>query len=228
MCVQNDRFLSAWLIAASYEKPRGFLAPTERRPQPGDVSCLRDSSNAIGRRYKENHLEEWIARDAAAIFPHKVMLLASQNHVFLQERVDLLFIDGNGMFHVVEAKIKGMQQNGGVVPAEIYGQMGRYIQFLAQDGGSFPGGMESDYARFSNRFYGAEHALRDDLEQAFGDFSVAAAVTEAQEVYLAAQFDAYARDRLFTWADRDGRNVRLVYFRFYPSDHYIEFWEACK
>ena len=226
MCMQNARFLSSWLISASYEKPRGFLVPTERREQPGGGCCLRSCKNAIDRKYEENHLEEWVARSPAAVFTVPAMLLASQNYVFLPERVDLLFMSSDQVFQVVEAKIKGVQQNGGVVPDEIYGQMGRYVEFLTRHGRDFPGGMESDYGRFSDKFYGARHVLTDDLIQAFG--TVPTGPLAIQEVYLAERFDGYAVDRLSTWAARDGRRVRLVYYRFYPRDQYIEFWETCK
>ena len=111
-------WLSAFLIKCAPECSKGISFPVRnlRRPVVYTVAC-KNTRTLRGRKYEENHLEEWIARQPKALFgDNRMLILASQNHAHLEEKIDLLFIDTCGHFHIVELKIVDVAQNGGVVP----------------------------------------------------------------------------------------------------------------
>jgi hypothetical protein len=111
-------WLSAFLIKCAPEALKGYLVPCEKLETPRRIhGRMQKHKNARGRKYEENHLEEWIARQPKALFgDNRMLILASQNHAHLEEKIDLLFIDTCGHFHIVELKIVDVAQNGGVVP----------------------------------------------------------------------------------------------------------------
>ena len=159
---------------------------------------MQKFKNSRGWKYEENHLEEWIARQPNAIFGgDKVLILASQNHAHLEEKIDLLFIDTNGRFYIVELKIVDVAENGGVVPYAIYNdQMKKYVNFVNGCMDSFRDSLSDVYRRFSAEFYGTPHVLSDDLEKAFGKSSWGLTERAVVEVYLSSDYDEYAVDYL--------------------------------
>lgn len=222
-------FLTSFAIVCSDQYPKGVLVAcprnTEHKGLPG---LLTKYKNPRGRYYEENHLEEWVARQPNAVFPKEdVLLLASQNYVFLQEKVDLLFIDGAGRFHVIEVKVGKVAKNNGVVPYEIYNvQVMRYVDYLKECMDSFPASLASEYRRFSSAFYGTSHDLAEILGRKFGESFRPAQGQLVREVYLVAGYDNYAVEYLSSHSHEDRRSIRLIYYQFYPRGQYIEFWEV--
>jgi len=192
-------WLSAFLIKCAPEALKGDLVPCEKLEKPGRIhGRMQKYKNARGRKYEENHLEEWIARQPKALFgDNRMLILASQNHAHLEEKIDLLFIDTCGQFHIVELKIVDVAQNGGVVPYAIYNeQMQKYVSFVNACKASFPDSMSDACRRFSKEFYRAARLLSHDLQATFGKSSWALIDHTVVEVYVASGCDDYAVDYL--------------------------------
>ncbi len=232
MASESHRFLSSFQIACKKQNPKGALLPTERRQTPGKLALrMKDYTNSQGRYYEENHLEEWVARCPDALFPgRRIHVLASQNYAHLPEKIDLLVADDQHWFDVVEIKITSVAENGGLAPYQIHEkQMKRYVQFLTWYLPPFPESLRAYYTKFSKRFYGSPRFLDVDLKAKFGDDYCQAPVSELmiRQVYLTAGFDDYAVRYFSAQPDVAAGSIRLLYYRFFPEQDYIEFWEIC-
>ena len=204
---------------------KGRLAPCDPRTDPGVQGCMVHHRNYRGFSYEENHLEEWIARDPSALFGEtEVLLLASQNYRHLRVKIDLLFVDGMCQLYPVELKVEPIAKNGGVVPYDLYErQMKPYVKFLLELGKVTD--LASNYLRFSKSFHGAERQIAHDFATCFEGKSCEKQPTTICETYVAEQFDAYALEYFERNARDDQRNIRLVQYKFFPTNDYLEFWE---
>jgi hypothetical protein len=174
-------------------------------------------------------LEEWVARRPDALFPgRRIHVLASQNYAHLPEKIDLLVVDGQHCFHVIEMKITSVAENAGLAPYQIHEkQMKRYVRFLGWYLPPFPESLRPYYAKFSQRFYGSPRSLDEDLTAKFGDGYCRTAISEPviRQMYLAEGFDDYAVRYFQTQPEALDGGIRLAYYRFFPEDAYLEFWE---
>ena len=213
------RLLSTFQIRLTDDRPKGFLVPCSAEQDRGcPAGHLTDSTNEMGRYYEENHLEEWVARCPASLFPNEdVAVIASQNYAFLPEKIDLLFAVRNHGFSVVEAKVQKVAMNGGVVPYSICQQMSRYVRFLTDYLADYPRSHESYFTRFSKKFYGSCRAVPD-----ISPFAPNGGL-RLHEVYLAEGYDNYALDYFDQHLATN--QPRLTYYQYYPSEKVIEFWE---
>jgi len=218
--------ISTFTIAADEEgtgRSKARLASCAHRSDPGFPSRLVHHKNYRGRSYEENHLEEWIAREPASLFGKSpVLLLASQNYIHLRAKIDLLFIDLKNRVFPVELKVVPVAKNGGVVPYDLYErQMRPYVEFLT--GFRNIEQLEFEYSRFIKAFTGTSRTLAGDLTATLGRPSVNCPPAEICEVYVAEGFDAYSLEYFERRSSEDGRNVRLISYKFFPSENYIEF-----
>lgn len=238
MVGDDHRFLASFRIECSDEYERGILISLPKQHAVGQTGVsMRRFRNARGRRYEENHLEEWVARCPEALFPNrKVLLLASQNYAHLPEKIDLLFVDEQRVFSIVEAKVERVARNNGVTHYEISQQMGRYTEFALGELPRFPVSHRAYYGRFITQFRGTprgEEALDEDLKAAFGANFVSApfSVPLVHQVYLTEGYDEDAVERFRVEAAAGKHHIRLTYYRFFPranepNGDYIEFWEV--
>jgi hypothetical protein len=108
-----------------YQQTR-LVACAQLRSDEKFCDRLKSYRNWNGHWYNERHVEEWVARTPAWLFPNQaVHVLASQNYAHLGGKIDLLLLDDRNQFHVVEIKAERVASNRGVTPDEIEGQMSR-------------------------------------------------------------------------------------------------------
>jgi hypothetical protein len=231
MSLDADKLLSSGRIVCDPDDYRGSLEPLPVTAQrPGAEGRLKGVKNRVGRRYEENHLEQWVARNPELVFPNRrVLLLASQNHVHLPVKVDLLFVDDAWEYHIVELKVIEIARNGGESPYQVYNvQMKKYVTFLTNLLREFPRSVESYYSKLPGELARNRKPLRLALEDAFGSAPVPSAQRPVviHEVYLAAGYDDDARRYIAEKSRQDGRSARLVYFKYFPGVEAIEFWQA--
>ena len=205
---------------------KGRLVPCEPVAEPGFQDRLTQHKNYRGFSYEENHLEEWIARQPAALFGIRpVLLLVSQNYVHLRVKIDLLFVDADCRFYPVELKVVRVGKNGGVVPYDLYErQMKPYVNFLA--GIRSLSDLDSNYIRFNGLFNGLTSHPAEDFAGKFGKLLPETASPVIHEVYVAQDFDSYAVEYFTRRANEDERTVQLVSYKFFPKTNYIEFWSV--
>jgi hypothetical protein len=220
--------ISTFSVVADEEgsgKRKDRLAPRKPVTDPGIASCLTRHNNSLGFSYEENHLEEWIARQPSALFgATPVLLLVSQNYRHLGVKIDLLFVDAKCRMYPVELKVVRVAKNGGVVPYDLYErQMKPYVEFL--NATRHLGDLDRQYVSFTARFNGAASHLVDDFAAKFGQLPCDA-TSPILEVYVAEDFDTYALEYFSDKSSKDGRSVRLVSYKFFPKDRYIEFWNV--
>lgn len=236
-----ERLLSCFQIAKNCDKTiplrhrrKEMLRTCSKNDNLGVFSRLKLCKNKEERFYEENHLEEWISREPSSIFQdQKVMIVASQNYVFLQERIDILFLNQNCEFVIVELKVEPVVRTGVVTPYKIYDeQMEKYVKYVQR--ASVFQRFHRYYSRFSAKFYGSTRNLYDQINDVLaghvqGNTAVSARI---HEVYVSELFDEYAVDYILDKGRQDGRNVRLIRYKFYPQsidqNDYIEFWEVLK
>ena len=204
---------------------KGRLAPCGPLTDPGFQNRLVHHRNYRGFSYEENHLEEWIAREPSTLFGEtEVLLLVSQNYSHLRVKIDLLFVDGVCQLYPVELKVAPVAKNGGIVPYDLYErQMKPYVDFLRELGKITD--LASNYLRFSKSFHGVERRIEHDFATCFEGRSCENIPTTIYESYVAEQFDAYALEYFERRARDDERNVRLIQYKFFPKNNYLEFWE---
>lgn len=231
-----DRLLSSFRIAAyqAYQNGRPYqqtrlVADEGLRPALRSAK-LKNYKNWHGHFYAESHVEEWVLRCPAALYPGQaVHVLASQNYARLGEPLDLLLLDDRFQFPVVELKAERVASNRGVTPDRIHRQMNRYVEFLESELRSFPASLSTHYAKFTERLSGVAQDLSEDLRQTFGEaFSPNRCCPPTlYRTFLTEGYDEEAVD-YFTRRQRRGEGpFRLIYYRFYPEPegHRIEFWE---
>jgi hypothetical protein len=221
------RLLSRYRIATAACAREGRLLSREEPPGKG---ALR--SRLAGWGYDEKHLEEWVCREPAALFPgHRPHVLVAEKYAQpLPCKVDLLLIDAEHCFHVVELKVTSVLRNGGEAPSKIRRQMQRYVNTLTRYLPPFPQSMVNAYTQFSASFYGAPRCLVDALREPFGSgfCDVEIKAPRIHQVYVAEEYDHYAVDYFRSLTKTEVDSSRLVYYRFYPvypEGPYIEFWE---
>jgi hypothetical protein len=219
--------ISAFTITADEEgsgRSKGRLLPCEALSEPGFQGRLVQHKNYRGRNYEENHLEEWIARQPSSIFgATPVLLIASQNYTHLPVKIDLLFVDARCQLYPIEVKVVRAAKNGGVVPYDLYErQMKPYTEFL--NGVSHLGALDSQYVRFANEFNGVANTLAEAFSIKFGRRPSENLTYPSSEIYVAEDFDTYSVDYFERRSKEDGRNVRLICYKFFPNEKYIEFW----
>lgn len=207
------------------ERRKGMFETCQKIQTPGQFAYLKDCKNPCDHFYQENYLEEWIAREPKAIFPDtNIMLVASQNYAYFLAPLDLLFIDENQDFHIVELKIEPVARNGGVSPDTIYEQMTRYITCIKSIKLRH---LENYDHRFSERFYQTSQNFTQRFRACFGkQFDDQKIDTKAYEIYVAESFDEYSIAKIVNWSNNENRKVRLVSYQFYPQDQYLEFKEV--
>jgi hypothetical protein len=222
----SDR-ISAFTITADEEgsgRSKGRLLSCEPLSAPGFQDRLVQHKNYRGWSYEENHLEEWIARQPSSIFgTTPVLLIASQNYIHLPAKIDLLFVDARCRLYPIEIKVVRAAKNGGVVPYDLYErQMKPYTEFL--NGVSHLGALDSQYVRFANAFNGAANTLAEAFSIKFGLPPSENLTYPSSEIYVAEGFDTYSVDYFNRRSKEDGRSVRLISYKFFPKEKYIEFW----
>jgi len=232
LCIREasmEHLISTFRIAG--DEPRrgrskGRIVPCEAISESGFPGRITQYKNYRGFSYEENHLEEWIARQPSALFgPEPVLLLASQNYVHLRVKIDLLFVDSSSNLYPVEIKVVRVAKNGGVVPYDLYErQMKPYVEFLK--GVRHLRDLDPQYARFAAAFGGAAVQLDERFRTAFGHSPTEKLDSPVREVYVAERFDTYAIDYFEHKSKEDRRSVRLVAYKFFPKDDYLEFWDV--
>jgi hypothetical protein len=168
-------------------------------------------------------LEEWIARQPAALFGSRPMLLlASQNYAYLRFKIDLLFIDAKCRLYPIELKAERVAKNGGVVPYDLYQrQVKPYVDFLK--GLEHLSDLDRQYLRFSTLFNGHASHLADDFALKFGSPPWDNFTDRIDEVYVAEDFDTYAIEYFESESKKDGRRVHLIKCNFFPNTSQLEF-----
>jgi len=222
---------SCFKISSDYSdrvgERRGRLV-TPDHPFDRSVSArLQNYTNPWGDFYEESHLEEWIAREPGSIFKEReVMILASELYVYLQEKLDLLFVDRECQFYIVELKIEPIGRPG-ILPQRVYSQMSRYVRFLRSSKIRY---LNTCYARFARRFYGKEYELSEQLQEFVGREidSETRVNPHIHTVYVGESFDDHATAYLLRKGQQEDTIVRLIRYRFYPQQDCIEFWEVAR
>jgi hypothetical protein len=163
---RRDRLLSSFQIVPSlaYAQGRPYqqtrLAAFNGSPPRVLPARLKKDRNWNGHSYAESHVEEWVSKHPAALYPGQaVHVLASQNYARLGERIDLLLLDGGWQFHTLELKAERVASNRGVTADQIQGQMTRYVNFLRDELPGFPASLADYYAQFTAAFLGSPHNL---------------------------------------------------------------------
>lgn len=229
-----EKLLSCFKITESDDETvplrhrrKGTLVICPQHANPGISRPLKKYSNRKKYRYEENHLEEWISREPSALFPNQVMMIiASQNYIFLQARIDLLFLNQNGEFQIAELKSEPIAQNTQTTPYKVWEQIRGYKQFLLRINpyDHFP----EHYGRFTERFYGHPYDFSQQVEKYCG--KKLSIFPKICEIYVAESFDNYSVNILFEKGQQEKNNVRCIFYKFFPQDHaqddYIEFWEV--
>jgi hypothetical protein len=234
---RGDRLLSSFQIvrSPSYRQGRPYqqtkLLAFDGPPLDALPARLKDHRNWNGHSYAESHVEEWVSRHPAALYPSQaVHVLASQNYARLGEKIDLLLLDRSWQFHTLELKAERVAGNRGVVPDQIQGQMTRYENFLRSELPHFPSSLSGYYAQFTGEFLGSALGLIESLRQEFGEAFLCSRTEPLVlcRTFLTEGYDDYAVD-YFRARQRQGDGpIRLLYYRFFPAadDHRIEFWEV--
>jgi hypothetical protein len=184
--------------------------------------------------YDEKHLEEWVCRRPQTLFPDcRVHVLVAEKYAQpLPCKVDLLLVDAEHNFHVVEMKAVPVARNGTPeTPSKIRRQMQEYVKTLTWYLPPFPRSLVAAYSQFSASFCGTPKDLVEDLHASFGNGygGVTIEAPRIHQVYLAEEYDQYAVDYFRLLVEAGEGSVRLVYYRFYPiypEGPYIEFWEV--
>jgi hypothetical protein len=237
---RTDHFLGSFEIVPCQDYQRGrpyqqtrLVACAQLRSDDKFCDRLKSYRNWNGHWYNERHVEEWVARTPAWLFPNQaVHVLASQNYAHLGEKIDLLLLDDRNQFHVVEVKAERVASNRGVTPDEIEGQMSRYVEFLRLQLPPFPVSLANYYDQFSAQFFGSSRSLVTDLQDIFGHSPrpVADSSVVLWRTFLTEGYDESAVD-FFVNSHLNGRGpIRLIYYQFNPclttKRHCIEFWEV--
>jgi hypothetical protein len=239
LCKRTDHFLGAFEIVPCQEYRPGRpyqqtrLAACEKLSADRFCDRLKRHRNWNGHWYAESHVEEWVARQPALLFPNQtVHVLASQNYAHLTEKIDLLLLDDRNQFHIVEVKVERVASNSGITSDQIEGQMSRYVKFLQLELPSFPDSLSTYYEQFSAQLHGSSHDLATDLQETFGQVfrPLADQALVLNRTFLTEGYDEDAIDS-FSSSHLNGRGpIRLVYYQFYFSlttnRHGIEFWEV--
>ena len=237
---RNDQLLSSLEIVRfrDYQQGRPFqqtrLIPFEGPPPVTRFGAkLKNHRNWKGHSYAESHIEEWMSRAPAVLFPGRAIhVLASQNYAHLGEKIDLLFLDDRHQLHVVELKAERVASNRGVTPDQIWGQMNRYVEFLRRELLPFPASLRDYYARFSKQFLGSPHNLTTDLKDVFGDGFLSTPNTSPVlfRTFLTEGYDDDAVDFFRARQQLGSGPIRLVYYRFClcprTEQHCLELWEV--
>lgn len=233
---RRDRLLSSFRIVRSpshrqgrpYQQTR--LAAFDGPPPAVLPARLKDYRNWNTHSYAESHVEEWVSRHPAALYPGQaVLVLASQNYARLGEKIDLLLLDGGWRFHVLELKAERVASNRGVTPDQIQKQMTRYVDFLRVELPGFPASLSGYYAQFTTEFLGSPLDLTESLRREFGEaFLPPSKPPVLCRTFLTEGYDDAAVDHFRARQRHEDGPIRLVYFRFYPDPegHRIEFWEV--
>jgi hypothetical protein len=232
---RRDRLLSSFQIvrSPSYTQGRPYqqtsLAAVNAPPPSVLPARLKDYRNWNGHSYAESHVEEWVSKHPAALYPGQaVHVLASQNYARLGEKIDLLLLDGSWQFQTLELKAERVASNRGVTADQIQAQMARYLNFLRGQLPGFPASLSDYYAQFTAAFLGSPHNLAESLRQAFGEaFLPRSKPLVLCRTFLTEGYDDAAVDYFRARQHEDGP-IRLVYYRFFPETegHRIEFWEV--
>ena len=224
----DEKLISSFKIVSEYsdrvEKRRGRLVSTDNTDIQNAPARLQHYGNPSGDFYEERHLEEWIAREPLSIFgDRKVLIVASQAYVYLQEKIDLLFVDQNCQFHIVELKIEPIGRHK-LESQKLYGQMRRYVEYVKSQKIKY---FNACYRRFAKRFYGRECELSEQLHTFLGRAvdGEARINPEVYVVYVGESFDEFAVTYLLRRAHEDKAKARLIYYKFYPQQQCIQFWE---
>ena len=226
-----EKFLSCFEITENNDetipwqhRQKGKLKICSKHVNPGKHRPLKLYSNRKNHRYEENYLEEWIAREPSALFPdQEVMIIASQNYIFLQEKIDLLFLNQDSEFQIVELKIEP------ITPHTIWEQVQRYTQFLLRIDDPYIH-FSSYYSRFSEKFYGHSYDFSQQVEKCCE--KKLDIPPQICKIYVAECSDEcsdeYSVNFLFEKGQQEKNKVRCIFYKFFPQDdvHYIEFWEV--
>lgn len=235
--VRGDRLLSSFLIvrSPSYRQGRPYqqtrLAACDGPTVAGLAARLKDYRNWNGHTYAESHVEEWVSKHPAALYPGQAALvLASQNYARLGEKIDLLLLDRIWKFHVLELKAERVASNRGVTPDQIQGQMNRYVNFLREVLPAFPASLNDYYSQFTAEFLGSPLDLGESLCRQFGGAFPPhpARPPLLCRTFLTEGYDDAAVEHFRARRRVEDGPIRLVYYRFYPEPdgHRIEFWEV--
>ncbi len=207
-------------------RSKGRLHACAPLPDPGFRDRLAQNKNYRGLNYEENHLEEWIGREPSSLFGRTaVLLLASQNYVHLGVKIDLLFVDVDCRLFPTELKVVRVARNGGIVPYDLFQrQMKPYKEYLEH----IPhlSEFDSQYVRFATAFNGAPCNVAEAFTAQFGSPPHDTLTSPVCEIYVAEEFDAYALDYFARHSTEEMRAVRLISYRFFPKQNYIEFWKV--
>lgn len=210
----------------------GHMEPCDRQDRPAWQAASLNGYRITPTRFVgEKYLEEWVARRPDAIFgTAPILLLGAEKYGPKLGWHDLLFLDGQGLFHVAELKIERVAENAGELPGDIADQMSDYVKELCS--GDLVALLVGHYPAFARRFYQAPRDLQAELERCFDSELCLRNPTEAniREIYVAADFDAQSRQELAEHSRETGHPARLVFFRFYlprkvDLHPYIEFLE---
>lgn len=220
--------ISAFTIKADESgsgRLKGRLRACGPLPEAGFPERLVQHKNYHGFSYEENHLEEWIACQPSSLFGGTpILLLASQNYVYLRAKIDLLFVDVDCRLYPTELKVKNVARNGGIVPYDLFErQMKSYTEYLKD----YPhlSAFDSQYARFTAVFNGAPSTVTEDFTAKFGRPPSDKLAFPVCEIFVAEGFDAYALDYFARHSAEKKRTVRLISYKFFPTQNYIEFWK---
>ena len=224
-----EQLISTFLIAADEPgtgKSKARIVPCEAISKPGFPGSIKQSRNYQGFSYEENHLEEWIARQPSALFgSESTLLLASQNYIHLRVKIDLLFIDSSSNLYPVELKVARVAKNGGVVPYDLYErQMRPYVEFL--EGVEHLSSLDRQYIRFANAFGNTAPDLANQFKMTFGHAPAEIVCGRIREIYVTEGYDASAIEYFDRRSKEDNRCVRLVEYKFFPKNNYLEFWNV--
>lgn len=233
---RRDRLLSSFQIVRSPSYTQGRPYQQTRLaacngPAPSVLPArLKDYRNWNGHSYAESHVEEWVSKHPAALYPGQtVQVLASQNYARLGEKIDALLLDSGWQFHTLELKAERVASNRGITPDQIQGQMTRYVNFLRNELLGFPASLADYYAQFTAAFLGSPHNLAKSLEQAFGKaFLPRTRPLVLCRTFVTEGYDDAAVDYFRARQLQEDGPIRLVYYRFFPApeSHRIEFWEV--
>lgn len=207
-------------------RSKGRLHACAPLPDPGFRGRLVQHKNYRGFSYEENHLEEWIGREPSSLFGRTpVLLLASQNYVHLGVKIDLLFVDVDCRLFPTELKVVRVAKNGGIVPYDLFQrQMKPYKEYLEH----IPSlrQFDSQYVRFATVFSGTPCKVAEAFAAQFGCPPRETLTSPVCEIYVAEEFDAYALDYFARHSTEEMRIARLISYRFFPKQNYIEFWKV--
>lgn len=231
-----DQLLSTYEVvrSARQEEGRPYQQTSLTKAQRLPLSVtgplrLKDFKNWNSHWYAESHVEEWVSRNPETLFGDQaVLVVGSQNYAHLPEKIDVLFLDAELRFHVVEVKAEHVAFNRGLTPDQLCMQMNRYVHFILTEMLPYPSIVEKYYGNFTSKFYGYRRNLIEDFNRFSGKpFAISSA--SVVRTFVTEGYDptavSYFRNR------HDGPGTRLVYYKFYVSAgyvqrHFIEFWEV--